>query len=177
MQFNILSAFIVASVTFSHVQAAAVNGTTAIAAPAHGATAASAPAPVNGTTAAAPAATGAVKGDSVEPVPLTGGAGNSCDLWMIIDNTNVAAFCTDSNGVGVQDLEVSLGACITNNNGHLSCQVGGGADQSCTFFDIVQSNNNVFIDAQCNTNDGGFIDTLDFNLNNCFSNNNGRLTC
>ncbi|KAJ7033849.1 hypothetical protein C8F04DRAFT_1352777 [Mycena alexandri] len=176
MQFNVLSAFIVASVTFSHVQAAAVNGTTTIAAPAHGATTAAASAPVNGTTAAAPAAMGAVKGDSLEPVPLTG-AGNSCDLWRIIDNTNVAAVCTDSNGVGIQGSEISLGACINNNNGHLSCKVGGGADQSCTFFDIVQSNGNVFIDAECNTNDGGFIDTLDFNLNNCFSNTNGILTC
>ncbi|KAJ7059169.1 hypothetical protein C8F01DRAFT_1301550 [Mycena amicta] len=154
MQFNILTAFIVASVTsgLGLVQAVAVNG-----------------------TIPTPAATPAVNGDSIQ---RRSGAGDSCEVWRIIDGVNVGAQCQASpGGPLLPESEVAIGACVTNTDGHLSCQPGGGASQSCTFSNLEESGNSVFVQSFCRKNDGSFITQIFFDLNNCFSNSHGNLVC
>ncbi|KAJ7058689.1 hypothetical protein C8F01DRAFT_1085226 [Mycena amicta] len=139
MQFNILSAFILASVALGSVQAAAVAGT-----------------------------------DTIE---RGNGAGNSCSDWEIVPNTaDITALCADNKGVE-QATRLSLGKCLQNTNGVLSCVVGGNAGGTCVFSNLFQSGSNVFISSVCTTTNGGTKATDNFNLNNCLSNNNGVLGC
>ncbi|KAJ6475551.1 hypothetical protein C8R45DRAFT_1010339 [Mycena sanguinolenta] len=150
MQFTLLSVFVAVSLTLGSVHAAVVNAT----------------------TTAVPVATGAV----VPPTPLSG-AGFTCNTWQIIPNTaDVAASCADVNGAR-HDARISLGQCVANDNGFLSCRSGGGAGASCVFFNIFQSGSSVFISAHCTTANGGSHETDNFDLNNCLTNTNGALTC
>ncbi|KAJ7058698.1 hypothetical protein C8F01DRAFT_1146959 [Mycena amicta] len=137
MQFNILSAFILASVAFGSVQAAAVD----------------------------------------RRAPLD--AGSTCTDWSIVPNTaDVTALCQDRAKLE-QPTSISLGACVHNNNGALSCAPGGNADGTCVFFNLHQSGSNVLISATCKQGLPGSPDeeTDDFNLNDCFTNTDGVLGC
>ncbi|KAJ7058696.1 hypothetical protein C8F01DRAFT_949077, partial [Mycena amicta] len=104
-------------------------------------------------------------------------AGFTCVDWQIVPNTaDVTAFCQNRAGQG-ENSRISLGTCMANDNGVLDCRSGGGAGASCVFFNLFQSGSNVFISAHCTTANGGSLETDNFNLNSCFSNTNGVLTC
>ncbi|KAJ7073591.1 hypothetical protein C8F01DRAFT_1360447 [Mycena amicta] len=183
MQFNILFAFIVASMTFSHVQAATVrvvtDGTTTAAAPAVNGTTTLALASVNGTTTgtAASAPTAAVKRNSLES---RSGAGNTCNDWEIAGHKVVQASCQVRGNIGSRTSVVEFGACITNNDGRLSCKPGGLADRSCIFGSIMQSTSNravVTVQAVCTRVNGGEFINNGFDIGACFSNSDGDLVC
>ncbi|KAJ7058674.1 hypothetical protein C8F01DRAFT_1085211 [Mycena amicta] len=126
MQFNIFSAFILASAALGSVQAAAVSGT-----------------------------------DTIE---RRGGAGATCTNWQIVPNTaDITTTCLENDGTGLST-RTSIGQ--------------GNAGASCTFSGIFQSGSNVFVTSvTCTTENGGTTLTSDFNLGNCFTNNDGLLDC
>ncbi|KAJ7260756.1 hypothetical protein C8J57DRAFT_1072298, partial [Mycena rebaudengoi] len=101
----------------------------------------------------------------------------TCTDFQIVPNTaDIRALCQDNGGV-LRSTQISLGNCMGNQDGNLGCQSGGGAGGSCVFFGLFQSGTSAFISAHCKTRSGGDKETDNFNLNNCFSNTNGRLTC
>ncbi|KAF7342480.1 CVNH domain-containing protein [Mycena venus] len=153
MQFNLLSALVTVSLAlvFGSVDAATVG---------------------NSTTTALASPTGA----RIPPRPDTG-AGITCGDWQIVPNTaDVTAVCADNVG-NLHDTKISLGVCMANDDGALHCRVNGGAGGSCVFSSLFQSGTGVFITADCRTIAGGNVHTSNFQLNDCFSNTNGALTC
>ncbi|KAJ7057342.1 hypothetical protein C8F01DRAFT_991894, partial [Mycena amicta] len=104
-------------------------------------------------------------------------AGSTCIEWMIVPNTaDVTASCTTNAGGG-HDTRISLGNCLANDDGVLSCRVGGGAGNSCVFTSIFQRTIPVLITATCKTANGGTRVNSNFVLSDCLTNQNGVLTC
>ncbi|KAJ7058700.1 hypothetical protein C8F01DRAFT_927483, partial [Mycena amicta] len=80
-------------------------------------------------------------------------AGASCFDWEIVPNTaDVSASCKDNSGKE-QPTRISLGQCVGNSNGVPFCAVGGGADRTCVFSDLIQAGASVIVSASCTTSD------------------------
>ncbi|KAF7299524.1 CVNH domain-containing protein [Mycena indigotica] len=131
--------------------------------------------------AATPVVTDAVNTTAIATQPgalgLTprSGAGGNCNDWGI-SGTVLSALCRNDQG-SFQNARADISLCVTNAGGRLACQVNGGAGGSCNFFNLKQEGNRVLISAHCGTGDGGNHETDDFDLNNCFSDSNGALSC
>ncbi|KAF7299526.1 CVNH domain-containing protein [Mycena indigotica] len=151
MQFAGLSSFLVAAIAASPSLAAAA-ATPVVTAP--------------NTTATTTAALGLT--------PLSG-AGQSCNDWAI-SGTTLQALCRNVQGV-FQTAHTDISNCVTNSGGNLFCQANGGAGASCSFFNLFQAGSSVLISAHCGTGNGGNKETDNFDINNCFSNSNGALSC
>ncbi|KAJ7216040.1 hypothetical protein GGX14DRAFT_442733 [Mycena pura] len=88
---------------------------------------------------------------------------------------NITAECTDAQG-NLQPTSISLGECLVNIDGIVSCQDNGRADRSCFFSGITQSGDVLTIQATCN-NDNNVGHNQIFTLGDCLANSNGVLTC
>ncbi|KAF7334140.1 hypothetical protein MVEN_02320000 [Mycena venus] len=108
---------------------------------------------------------------------IRGNAAASCTLWSLVpDTVNLIASCDDRTG-GHHITEIEISACVGNQDGHIACQKGGGAGDSCVFFDIHFSSSFFTISAHCKNRASGTVTTDNFNMNACLTNDNGNLVC
>ncbi|KAF7324048.1 hypothetical protein MKEN_00627200 [Mycena kentingensis (nom. inval.)] len=114
--------------------------------------------------------------DAIEPIPLDG-AGRTCINWQIVPNTaDVSALCQNTQGTFISTI-LSLSNCLANDLGNLHCRGSGGAGATCVFSNLFQSGSSVLISSHCANGGGGFVDTINFNLDTCLTNSNGNLGC
>ncbi|KAJ7097199.1 hypothetical protein B0H15DRAFT_773636, partial [Mycena belliarum] len=102
----------------------------------------------------------------------------TCDNWSLLPNTaTLSASCANVNGNFVQTT-IPISNCVANDNGNLNCRANGGAGSSCVFFNIQSALGSFFtISAHCTTASGGSNTVNNFDMNNCLTNQNGKLTC
>ncbi|KAK7006263.1 hypothetical protein R3P38DRAFT_2646900 [Favolaschia claudopus] len=104
-------------------------------------------------------------------------AAATCTLWTLIPNTaNLRASC-DTVDHKPHLTEIPISNCVANRNGGLACQKNGGAGGSCVFYDIKFGSTFFAISAHCKDDKGEIVTTVNFDMNQCFSNENGNLTC
>ncbi|KAK6996481.1 hypothetical protein R3P38DRAFT_3287659, partial [Favolaschia claudopus] len=102
-------------------------------------------------------------------------AAATCTLWTLIPNTaNLRASC-DTVDHKPHLTEIPISNCVANRNGGLACQKNGGAGGSCVFYDIKFGSDFFAISAHCKDDKGEIVTTVNFDMNQCFSNENGNL--
>ncbi|KAF8184444.1 hypothetical protein BJ912DRAFT_1060967 [Pholiota molesta] len=104
-------------------------------------------------------------------------AANSCTGWRIIPNTaSLAAFCSAGDG-SQHSTSIAFSECVGNQDGHIGCQINGGAGGSCILSNLQAGQNFLTVNALCKNRAGQEVQTTNFNLNACLTNFQGNLGC
>ncbi|KAJ6491917.1 hypothetical protein C8R45DRAFT_989918 [Mycena sanguinolenta] len=117
------------------------------------------------------------------PAPgSVGGAAESCiDFFLSQPDEGIFEASCDADDQSGRCPSAFIGACVgvAQPSGALACQIDGGAgfNGTCTFADRFQiSGIHVILTGTCGNTNGG-VTTSQIDINDCFSNIDGVLTC
>ncbi|KAF7368230.1 hypothetical protein MVEN_00143000 [Mycena venus] len=111
-----------------------------------------------------------------------GNAASSCiDFFLSDPDQGIIEASCDADDQSGRCPSAFIGACVgvAQPSGNLKCQIEGGAgfNGTCTFSDRLQiSGIHIILTATCGNTQGG-LTTSSIDLNDCFANIDGVLTC